>query len=85
MNFGFGKLRRGTARGGLTCLAQARQNRPGIGELDLTELFIYWAQRVAPVRITDDSSKRSGYRDHPCSQRAETPISPHRMKRPRER
>jgi len=45
MNFGFGKLRRGTARGGLTCLAQARQNRPGIGELDLTELFMYWAQR----------------------------------------
>ncbi len=26
------------ARGGQACLAQARQNRPGKGELDLTEL-----------------------------------------------
>ena len=28
------------AQGGLTCLAQARQNRPGNGELDLTD-FLY--------------------------------------------
>jgi hypothetical protein len=27
------------ARGGLACLAQTRQNRPGIGELDLTNIF----------------------------------------------
>lgn len=27
------------AQGGLACLAQARQNRPGIGELDLTVLY----------------------------------------------
>ncbi len=28
------------AQGGLACLAQARQNRPGIGELDLTNIPI---------------------------------------------
>jgi len=27
------------AQGGQACLAQARQDRPGIGELDLTELL----------------------------------------------
>ncbi len=27
------------AQGGLACLAQARQNRPGIGELDLTNIL----------------------------------------------
>lgn len=29
------------ARGGQACLAQARQDRPGKGELDLTELLYY--------------------------------------------
>ena len=28
------------AQGGLACLAQARQNRPGIGELDLTNFIL---------------------------------------------
>jgi len=29
----------GVAQGGLTRLAQARQNRPGTGELDLTDII----------------------------------------------
>ena len=32
--------RRGRAQGGLARLAQARQNRPGKGELDLTDILI---------------------------------------------
>jgi hypothetical protein len=31
--------RRGDAQGGLARLAQARQNRPGKGELDLTGIY----------------------------------------------
>ncbi len=78
------------AQGGLACLAQARQNRPGIGELDLTNI-IYAdltgfrrnlidsrfvralivrkeMARIKPVRSvsTDDSLRRSGYRDRLC-------------------
>lgn len=32
--------RKGNAQSGLTRLAQARQNRPGKGELDLTDILI---------------------------------------------
>ena len=34
----FGGGREGVAQSGLACLAQARQNRPGKGELDLTDI-----------------------------------------------
>ena len=66
--FGLGDVGEKNAQGGQAYLAQARQNRPGIGELDLTELWaILVVAHCARMNraLTDDSSKRSGYRDRP--------------------
>ncbi len=40
-------LSRLDAQGGLACLAQTRQNRPGIGELDLTNTFLMQGMAAA--------------------------------------
>jgi hypothetical protein len=66
----------GNAQGGLARLAQARQNRPGKGELDLTNIRDVMCGRGCEasrpgrddpaLRINVDSARTSGYRDHPC-------------------
>jgi hypothetical protein len=51
-------------------LAQARQIRPGRGELDLTDYLGYETLRVSKTlgvfEFIDDSSGMLEYRDHRC-------------------
>lgn len=50
-----GEAREGNAQGGLARLAQARQNRPGTGELDLTNIGYVW---IGLVPIQSDYERR---------------------------